>query len=255
MTLDYLKLTGRAPAHVRLVEEYAKEQGLFRNEAAPPAGYDETIELDLRLVEPSLAGPRRPQDRVSLQNAKTGFQSALSSMMIDKKGKSASSSAAASSGTVAVLEAPPVIAEGLGNSGPLPDDVSAIVAEKNLVVCSVLSGNRNFEGRIQSQVRANYLASPPLVVAYALAGRMTIDLTSEPIGKDAAGKDVFLRELWPSEREIQEAMLGAVKSDMFKAQYGNVFDGDERWRSLQVPTGDRFQWDERSTYIRRPPFV
>ena len=278
MTLDYLKLTGRAPAHVRLVEEYAKEQGLFRNEAAPVAGYDETIELDLRLVEPSLAGPRRPQDRVSLQNAKTGFQSALSSMMIDKKGKSASSSAAASSGTVAVLEAPPVIAEGLahgavvvaaitsctntsnpsvmigagllakkaverglqrrpwvktslapgskvvtdylgraglipyldalgfnlvgygcttciGNSGPLPDDVSAIVAEKNLVVCSVLSGNRNFEGRIQSQVRANYLASPPLVVAYALAGRMTIDLTSEPIGKDAAGKDVFLREL------------------------------------------------------------
>jgi len=338
MTLDYLKLTGRAPAHVRLVEEYAKEQGLFRNEAAPVAGYDETIELDLRLVEPSLAGPRRPQDRVSLQNAKTGFQSALSSMMIDKKGKSASSSAAASSGTVAVLEAPPVIAEGLahgavvvaaitsctntsnpsvmigagllakkaverglqrrpwvktslapgskvvtdylgraglipyldalgfnlvgygcttciGNSGPLPDDVSAIVAEKNLVVCSVLSGNRNFEGRIQSQVRANYLASPPLVVAYALAGRMTIDLTSEPIGKDAAGKDVFLRELWPSEREIQEAMLGAVKSDMFKAQYGNVFDGDERWRSLQVPTGDRFQWDERSTYIRKPPFV
>src|SRR5437879_6195235 len=259
-------------------------------------------------------------------------------MMVDKKGKSASSSAAASSGTVAVLEAPPVIAEGLahgavvvaaitsctntsdrsvmigaglrakkaverglqrrpwvktslalgstvvtdylgraglipyldalgfnlvgygcttciGNSGPLPDDVSAIVAEKNLVVCSVLSGNRNFEGRIQSQVRANYLASPPLVVAYALAGRMTIDLTSEPIGKDTTGKDVFLREIWPSEREIQEAMLGAVKSDMFKAQYGNVFDGDERWRSLQVPTGDRFQWDERSTYIRRPPFV
>jgi len=336
MTLDYLHLTGRSASHVRLVEEYAKEQGLFRDATAAEAGYDETIELDLRTVEPSLAGPRRPQDRVSLRNAKSGFQAALGSMMVDKKGK-ATSTGAASAG-VAVMEAPPQIAEGLdhgavvvaaitsctntsnpsvmigagllakkaverglktqpwvktslapgskvvtdyldkagltryldilgfnlvgygcttciGNSGPLPEDVSATVAEKNLVVCSVLSGNRNFEGRIQSQVRANYLASPPLVVAYALAGRMTIDLTSEAIGKDSDGKSVFLREIWPTGAEIQEAMLSSVKAEMFTRQYANVFEGDERWQSLHVPTGDRFAWDEHSTYIRKPPFV
>ena len=143
----------------------------------------------------------------------------------------------------------------IGNSGPLPEDVSAIVAEKNLVVCSVLSGNRNFEGRIQSQVRANYLASPPLVVAYALAGRMTVDLTTEPLGKDRDGKDVYLREIWPTEREIQAAMLSAVTSEMFQRQYANVFEGDERWRSLPVPTGDLFEWDQQSTYVRKPPFV
>ncbi len=143
----------------------------------------------------------------------------------------------------------------IGNSGPLPEDVSAIVAEKNLVVCSVLSGNRNFEGRIQQQVRANYLASPPLVVAYALAGRMTLDLTTESLGKDRNGKDVYLREIWPTESEIQAAMLSAVKSEMFQRQYANVFEGDERWRSLPVPTGNLFQWDQQSTYVRKPPFV
>ena len=142
----------------------------------------------------------------------------------------------------------------IGNSGPLPDDVSAEVEARNLVVASVLSGNRNFEGRIQQQVRANYLASPPLVVAYALAGRMTIDLTTEPIGVDASGQPVFLRELWPAEREIQETMLKAVTSEMFREQYSDVFKGDDRWRNLQVPTGQRFEWDERSTYIRNPPF-
>jgi aconitate hydratase len=338
MTLDYLKLTGRTDAHVTLVEEYAKAQGLFRDPAAPDAAYDEAIELDLASVEPSLAGPKRPQDRVSLKNAKTGFQSSLGSMMTDKKGKPAPSPSSPSSGGVAVLEAPPEIAEGLqhgavvvaaitsctntsnpsvmigagllakkaverglqrkpwvktslapgskvvtdyldkadltryldalgfhlvgygcttciGNSGPLPEDVSCVVADKNLVVCSVLSGNRNFEGRIQSQVRANYLASPPLVVAYALAGRMTLDLTAEPLGTDTDGKPVYLRELWPSGAEIQAAMLAAVKSEMFKRQYANVFEGDERWRGLHVPTGDRFVWDEHSTYIRKPPFV
>jgi aconitate hydratase len=336
MTLDYLRLTGRPTKQVRLVEEYAKEQGLFRQESTPEASYDELAELDLAEIEPSLAGPRRPQDRVSLRNAKAGFQASLSSMMTDKKSKSPSGSAAGPA--VAVLEAPPEVAAGLehgavvvaaitsctntsnpsvmigagllakkavergltrqpwvktslapgskvvtdylqkagltsyldalgfnlvgygcttciGNSGPLPEDVSALVADKNLVVCSVLSGNRNFEGRIQSQVRANYLASPPLVVAYALAGRMTIDLTSEPIGKDTSGHDVYLREIWPSEREIQDAMLSAVKSEMFERQYANVFEGDERWRTLDVPTGDRFKWDEGSTYIRKPPFV
>jgi aconitate hydratase len=334
MTLDYLTLTGRAASHVKLVEAYAKAQGLFR-EAGAEAAYDETVELDLRQVEPSLAGPKRPQDRVSLTKAKIGFQTALPTMMAEKKAKAGS----ASGGTaVATLAALPEVAEGLehgavvvaaitsctntsnpsvmigaglvakkavergltrkpwvktslapgskvvtdyldkaglttyldalgfnlvgygcttciGNSGPLPEDVSAIVGERNLVVCSVLSGNRNFEGRIQSQVRANYLASPPLVVAYALAGRMTTDLTTESLGKDRDGKDVYLRDIWPTEQEIQASMLSAVKSEMFQRQYANVFDGDERWRSLHVPTGDLFEWDEQSTYVRRPPFV
>ena len=345
MTLDYLALTGRTATHVKLVEAYAKAQGLFR-EKGTDALYDETIELDLGLVEPSLAGPKRPQDRVSLTKAKIGFQTLLPSMMTEKKGKPASGGTASA---VAVLERPEVrlkadttvgdeVAQGLdhgavvvaaitsctntsnpsvmigaglvakkgfergltrrpwvktslapgskvvtdylnkagltqyldalgfnlvgygcttciGNSGPLPEEVSATVSEKNLVVCSVLSGNRNFEGRIQSQVRANYLASPPLVVAYALAGRMTIDLTTEPIGKDRDGKDVYLREIWPTEREIQASMLSAVKSEMFQRQYANVFEGDERWRSLPVPTGDLFEWDPHSTYVRKPPFV
>jgi aconitate hydratase A / 2-methylisocitrate dehydratase len=336
MTLDYLRLTGRSRSQAQLVEEYAKEQGLFREESTSEASYDDVAELNLAQVEPSLAGPRRPQDRVSLRNAKAGFQAALGSMITDKKPKSSAGSAGGPA--TAVLEAPPEIAAGLehgavvvaaitsctntsnpsvmigagllakkaverglkrqpwvktslapgskvvtdylqkagltpyldelgfnlvgygcttciGNSGPLPEDVSALVAEKNLVVCAVLSGNRNFEGRIQSQVRANYLASPPLVVAYALAGRMTIDLTSEPIGRDPSGRDVFLREVWPSEREIQEAMLTSVKPEMFQERYANVFEGDARWRTLHVPTGDRFQWDDGSTYIRKPPFV
>src|SRR4029077_465044 len=142
----------------------------------------------------------------------------------------------------------------IGNSGPLPDDVSAEVEARNLVVASVLSGNRNFEGRIQQQVRANYLASPPLVVAYALAGRMTLDLTTEPIGIGSDGTPVFLRELWPTEREIQETMLTSVTSQMFREQYADVFSGDDRWKQLQVPTGDRFEWQPDSTYIRNPPF-
>ena len=143
----------------------------------------------------------------------------------------------------------------IGNSGPLPEDVSSIVAERNLVVCSVLSGNRNFEGRIQPQVRANYLASPPLVVAYALAGRMTLDLTTEPIGKDRKARTSICVKSGRREREIQTAMLSAVKSEMFQRQYANVFEGDERWRSLHVPTGDLFEWDPQSTYVRKPPFV
>ena len=344
MTLDYLTLTGRAAAQVTLVEAYAKAQGLFR-ETGTEALYDETIELDLKLVEPSLAGPKRPQDRVALTKAKTGFQTSLPTMMAEKKAKMVKATAVAvldrpsdagqaqtdittHSGAAAELDhgavvvaaitsctntsnpsvmigagllAKKAVERGLsrkpwvktslapgskvvtdylekagltpyldqlgfnlvgygcttciGNSGPLPDDVSSAITEKNLVVCSVLSGNRNFEGRIQSQVRANYLASPPLVVAYALAGRMTVDLTTEPIGKDRNGADVYLKEIWPTEREIQAAMLTGVKSEMFQRQYANVFEGDARWRSLQVPRGDLFEWDPRSTYIRKPPFV
>ena len=345
MTLDYLKLSGREESHVRLVEEYAKAQGMFRNTGDPDPVYSDCVELDLATVEPCLAGPRRPQDRVSLKQAKSGFQASLGGLQsamkkaADTPTATAAGTAMTSEGGVAVAEAPvaepaahlidhgsvviaaitsctntsnpsvmigagllakkaverglksqpwvktslapgsKVVTEYLnkagltpyleqlgfhlvgygcttciGNSGPLPDEVSAEVEARNLVVASVLSGNRNFEGRIQQQVRANYLASPPLVVAYALAGRMTLDLTTEPIGVDTNGTPVFLRELWPTEREIQETMLTAVTSQMFREQYKDVFSGDERWKSLQVPTGDRFEWDEQSTYIRNPPF-
>jgi aconitate hydratase len=142
----------------------------------------------------------------------------------------------------------------IGNSGPLPEDVSAEVEAKNLVVASVLSGNRNFEGRIQQQVRANYLASPPLVVAYALAGTMNLDLTTDPLGRDTAGRPVYLRDIWPTSAEIQETMVKAVTAEMFREQYADVFSGDHRWQTLDVPTGDRFAWDPDSTYVRNPPF-
>jgi aconitate hydratase len=143
----------------------------------------------------------------------------------------------------------------IGNSGPLPDDVSAVVRERNLVVCSVLSGNRNFEGRIQQEVRANYLASPPLVVAYSIAGWVTMDLTTEPLGEDRAGNPVFLRDIWPTEHEIQETMLRAVNAEMFRKSYADVFSGDARWQGLPVPAGNRFHWDDASTYIRKPTFL
>jgi aconitate hydratase len=346
MTLDYLRLTGRDDQHVKLVEAYAKEQGLFRAAGAADPAYDEIIELDLATVEPSLAGPKRPQDRVPLKQSKLRFAQALETMLGERRTKPAAtaanpgeatqphetggvavaveeslseSAAALDHGSVVVaaitsctntsnpsvmigagLLARNAVQRGLttkpwvktslapgsmvvteylkkagllpyleklgfnlvgygcttciGNSGPLPEPVSSIVKDRNLIVASVLSGNRNFEGRIQSQVRANYLASPPLVVAYALAGRMQVDLTSEPIGKDSKGKDVYLRDLWPTEREIQEAMLASVKSSMFLEKYAQVFDGDPRWRQLPTPTGDRFQWEADSTYIRNPPF-
>jgi aconitate hydratase len=143
----------------------------------------------------------------------------------------------------------------IGNSGPLPDEIAAVVRENNLVVCSVLSGNRNFEGRIQQDVRANYLASPPLVVAYALAGWITKDLTTEPLGTDRSGTPVFLKDIWPTEQEIQETMMRAVTSEMFRRTYADVFEGDERWRKLNVPEGNRFDWDPHSTYIRKPTFL
>jgi aconitate hydratase len=341
MTLDYMRLTGRDESHVRLVEAYAKSQGLFRHAGDSDSSYTETIELDLATVEPSLAGPRRPQDRVSLKHAKSGFNTALPGLQTSsaRKGALAGGSAdvSAKQGSSAVaVAAPPAAAQidhgavviaaitsctntsnpsvmigagllakkaierglsrkpwvktslapgskvvteyleksGLntyldqlgfnlvgygcttciGNSGPLPEEVSAEVDARSLVVASVLSGNRNFEGRIQQQVRANYLASPPLVVAYAIAGWMTMDLTTEPLGTGRDGAPVFLRDIWPTEREIQETMLRAVNAQMFREQYADVFSGDTRWRSLQVPTGDRFAWDEDSTYIRNPPF-
>jgi aconitate hydratase len=335
MTLDYLRLTGRDQSRVQLVDAYAKAQGLFRRVGDPDPNYSECIELDLGTIEPSLAGPRRPQDRVSLKQAKSGFQAALSTLQAAKKSAPVTVTAGGGAGGVAVAEMTTVgqlehgsvviaaitsctntsnpsvmIAAGLlarkavergltrqpwvktslapgskvvteylrkadlqsaldalgfhlvgygcttciGNSGPLPDEVAAEVEARSLVVASVLSGNRNFEGRIQQQVRANYLASPPLVVAYALAGRITIDLTTEPLGTDRAGTPVFLRDIWPAEREIQETMLKAVTAEMFREQYADVFGGDARWKSLDVPIGDRFVWEPDSTYIRNPPF-
>jgi aconitate hydratase len=355
MTLDYLRLTARDDARVKLVEAYAKEQGLFRTADAADPVYTQSAELDLSTVEPSLAGPKRPQDRVSLNQAKMKFQQALEVMLAERKAKPAAAekpgeatkphettkvasvAAAAPAATAAALDTmvpgmeglehgsvviaaitsctntsnpsvmigagllarnalrrglktkpwvKPSLAPGslvvteylraaglleplaelgfnlvgygcttcIGNSGPLPEPVSSIVKDKNLVVASVLSGNRNFEGRIQSQVRANYLASPPLVVAYAIAGKMQVDLTCEPLGTGSDGQPVHLRDIWPSEREIQETMLKAVRQEMFREQYSHVFDGDHRWRSLGVPKGERFNWDESSTYIRNPPF-
>ncbi len=350
MTLDYMRLTARDEGQVKLVEAYAKEQGLFRTADAPDPIYTQSVELDLTTVEPSLAGPKRPQDRVSLKHSKMKFQQALDVMLAERKVKPAAEKpgetttpaetktvTAGAPAAVASSEAEAPGMEGLdhgavvvaaitsctntsnpsvmigagllarnavrrgltskpwvktslapgslvvteylhaaglmeplaelgfnlvgygcttciGNSGPLPEPVSSIVKDRNLVVASVLSGNRNFEGRIQSQVRANYLASPPLVVAYALAGRMQIDLTCEPLGTGSDGQPVHLRDIWPSEREIQQTMLGAVRREMFQEQYAHVFDGDARWGSLPVPQGEAFAWDQDSTYIRNPPF-
>ena len=338
MTLDYLRLTGRDPERIALVETYARAQGLYFDTSAPEPQFDAVAELDLTTVEPSLAGPKRPQDRVPLSQSKAMFKTALAAMLAEpvkkkpvRAGGSESGAAAAVAAAVhpdiasldhgavvvaaitsctntsnpsvmigAGLLARNAVQRGLmskpwvktslapgsmvvteylnaanlmaplealgfnlvgygcttciGNSGPLPEEVSRVVAEKNLVVASVLSGNRNFEGRIQSQVRANYLASPPLVVAYALAGRMQIDLMHEPIGQDRDGTDVYLRDLWPSEREIQSTMLSALKSEMFVSKYAQVFEGDARWQALPAPTGNAFAWDDASTYIRRPPF-
>jgi aconitate hydratase len=346
MTLDYLRLTGREESHVKTVEAYAKEQGLFRTANAKDPVYTTTIELDLSTVEPSLAGPKRPQDRVSLRQAKYKFQQAVDSMLAerrpkpvraDKPGEDTAPAAVAAATAVASVDTDVPGMEGLthgsvvvaaitsctntsnpsvmigagllarnavkrglkvkpwvktslapgslvvteyfkaaglleylaelgfnivgygcttciGNSGPLPEPVSSLVRDGNLIVASVLSGNRNFEGRIQSQVRANYLASPPLVVAYALAGKMQVDLTSEPLGVGSNGEPVYLKDIWPSEREIQETMLSSVKSEMFRAKYAEVFDGDVRWRSLPIPSGERFEWSDASTYIRDPPF-
>jgi aconitate hydratase len=330
MTLDYLRLTGRPEKQIGLVETYAKAQGLFRTDSTPDAIYSETMELDLGTVEPSLAGPRRPQDRVSLSRAKSSFAGALDDL---KKGIKPAAASSHDSGGVAVaaptqlehgsvviaaitsctntsnpsvmigagLLAKHAVEQGLtrqpwvktslapgskvvtdylkrsgldtyldqigfntvgygcttciGNSGPLPDEIAAEVRERGLVVASVLSGNRNFEGRIQQDVRANYLASPPLVVAYALAGSMNIDLTTEPLGQGRDGRPVYLKDIWPSEREIQQAMHSSVSAEAFRREYSSVFEGDVRWRQLPIPTGDRFEWESNSTYIRRPPFL
>jgi len=331
MTVDYLRLSGRDAERLELVETYARAQGLYRDKDSPDPVYTETIEVDLNAIEPSLAGPKRPQDRVPLKGAKQGFAQALPGMMVARGTMSggvaaggtavaAPPQAAVEHGSVVIaaitsctntsnpsvmigagLVAKKAVEKGLtrkpwvktslapgskvvtdylkhagldtyldqlgfnlvgygcttciGNSGPLPDDVSAAIDADGLVVASVLSGNRNFEGRVQQQVRANFLASPPLVVAYALAGTMNLDLTTEPLGTGKDGRPVFLKDIWPSQRELQETMLTAVKSEQFERQYADVFKGDERWQQLDVPTGNVFAWQDDSTYVRNPPFL
>ena len=322
-TLTYLRLTGRSDEQVALVEAYCRAQGLFHDEKTPEAQYSELLSLDLDSVESSLAGPKRPQDRVPLSKARESFEQALPSLL--KPGKGSSTPAAAGGnghlhhGSVVIaaitsctntsnpsvmiaaglvakravergLQVPAYVRTSLapgskvvrdyleragltpyleklkfhivgygcttciGNSGPLPPEISQAIDENDLVVASVLSGNRNFEGRINPDVRANYLMSPPLVVAFALAGRIDVDMRKDPIGKDRLGQPVYLSDLWPSRREVEETIQKSISSDMFRMSYGEVYHGDERWRSLPVPKGETYAWEKDSTYIRRAPY-
>jgi len=319
-TLTYLRFTGRNEPRVRLVEEYTKTQGIFRTDATPDPMYTDTLELDLASVEATLAGPKRPQDRVPLRQAKASFEKSLEGA--GQKNVSVRSNGdrfELSNGSVVIaaitsctntsnpslmlgagLLAKKAIERGLhrkpwvktslapgskvvtdylesagltkylsdlgfqlvgygcttciGNSGPLEEHIGAAIKENSLVAVSVLSGNRNFEGRIHPLVRANYLASPPLVVAYALAGRMDFDMANEPLGNDKTGKPVYLRDIWPSPQEIETTVRANVSTEMYHKEYGAVFQGDSRWQGLKVPVGDLYAWDQRSTYIKNPPF-
>jgi len=361
-TLRYLELSGRPKDLIRLVEAYAREQGLFHTTGGPEASYSDTLELDLSTVEPSLAGPKRPQDRVKLGEAQASFRKALKAMIETKPAANPKSNGAAASATTDVksesrlegeggggtavgaedptapsaayrplrhgyvehgsvviaaitsctntsnpsvmmaagLVAKKAVERGLntqpwvkaslapgskvvtdylddagltpyldrlrfnlvgygcttciGNSGPLSLEISKAIHDDDLVTVAVLSGNRNFEGRINSDIRANYLASPPLVVAYALAGTMDIDLTNDPLGKDPAGAPVYLKDIWPTQAEVQDAVGKSVRTEMFHKEYGEVFQGDERWNSLPVPQGDLYEWDDDSTYVKNPPY-
>jgi aconitate hydratase len=310
-TLDYLRLTNRPPELIELVEAYAKEQGLFRVPGAPDPVYSDTLTLDLSTVVPSVAGPKRPQDRIYLPEVKKNFLELLGGepkqvgAVRDGSVVIAAITSCTNTSNPSVLIAAGLLAQKaverglgvkpwvktslapgskvvmdyladagvlpaleelkfhlvgygcttcIGNSGPLPEDVAAAVTAGKLTVASVLSGNRNFEGRVNPLVKANYLASPPLVVAYAIAGRVDIDLTTEPIGQDRSGRDVFLRDIWPSNEEVQAAVSKSVRREMFAKQYGEVFKGDAMWNAIKVPAGDRYAWDEKSTYIKRAPY-
>jgi aconitate hydratase len=346
-TLRYLEFSGRPQEQIDLVEAYAKAQGLWHDESSEEPTFTDTLELDLSEVVPSIAGPKRPQDRISLTHAKEAFESAVEDYLPTNGDTSDSDSFPASDppgnhgGAGISTKTPVTLANGteteldnghvviaaitsctntsnpsvmlgagllarnavqkgltvkpwvktslapgskvvseyldraglseyldalgfnlvgygcttcIGNSGPLPAEVSKVVNDADLAVVSVLSGNRNFEGRINPDVKMNYLASPPLVVAYAIAGTMDTDLYTEPLGEDDHGQPVYLKDIWPSSAEIAATVQEAVQSDMFRKSYGEVFDGDSRWNGLEVPTGDLFAWDERSTYVRQPPF-
>jgi len=318
-TLDYLRMTNRPQKQIALVEAYAKEQGMFRVDGAPDPVFSDTLALDLSTVTPSLAGPKRPQDRIDLPKVKENFLATLSAPPKQVEIGTNGARAIIQDGSVVIaaitsctntsnpsvlvaagllakkavergLKAKPWVKTSLapgskvvidyltdaglmeplealkfhlvgygcttciGNSGPLPEPVATAVTENKLVVASVLSGNRNFEGRVNPLVRANYLASPPLVVAYALAGRVDIDLSSDPIGQDSSGKEVYLREIWPTDAEVQAAVRKSVRQDMFAKQYSEVFAGDAQWNSIKTPQGERYEWDDSSTYIKRAPY-
>jgi aconitate hydratase len=318
-TLAYLRFTGRDEQQVQLVEAYTQEQGLFRTDATPDPIFSERFELDLAEVVSTLAGPKRPQDRVPLTEAKASFRKSLTSepkhvsiadngssfelgdgsvviaaitsctntsnpaLMLSAgllaknaverglktkpwvktslaPGSKVVSDYLNASGLTPYLEALGFFVVGygcttcIGNSGPLPEAVADAIQQNGLVAASVLSGNRNFEGRINALVRANYLASPPLVVAYALAGRMDMDLTTEPLGTGPNGRAVYLRDIWPAPLEVEELLRSAVTSEMFRQQYSDVFTGEERWRALPVPEGNLYAWGESSTYIKNPPY-
>jgi aconitate hydratase len=321
-TLDYLRLTGRDEAHINVVEEYARAQGLWHDPTNEPR-YSEYVELDLATVQPSLAGPRRPQDRVLLATCKTNFREALTGFTdapaaevhttIDGEGVTirhgaiviAAITSCTNTSNPSVMIAAGLVAKRavelglsrkpwvkttlapgskvvtdyydragltpyldklgfdtvgygcttcIGNSGPLIPEVSAAVNEADLAVVSVLSGNRNFEGRINADVKMNYLASPPLVVAYAIAGTMDIDLMNEPLGRDPSGSPVMLSDIWPSPSDVQRVIDATISPDMFLTRYRDVFAGDDRWRSLDTPEGELFTWDPASTYVRKPPY-
>ena len=321
--LRYLRNTGRDPAQVDLVERYAKAQGLFRTDDTPDPEYTDTLGLDMSTVEPSLAGPKRPQDRIPLTQMKQNFQDTFGDQLSPRQqavkveldgekleithgsvviaaitsctntsnpsvmvgagilAKNAverglarrpwvkSSMAPGSrvvtdymdgSGLTPFLEALGFYTVGygcttcIGNSGPLPEPIGQAVTDHDLIAAAVLSGNRNFEGRIHSQVKANYLASPMLVVAYALVGRADVDLVNDPLGHDSNGQPVYLRDIWPTREQISETVTRSLKPEMFTQRYSAVFDGDEEWRSLPVPQGDLFAWDPDSTYVQEPPF-
>ena len=319
-TLAYLQFTARSFEQIALVEAYCKEQMLFRTDEMEDPVFSDKLELDLGSVEPTVAGPKRPQDRVLLRNAKSSFQKVLEgtsekhiavrnngdsfdlssgavviaaitsctntsnpSLMLGagllaKKaverglqvkpwvktsfapGSKVVSDYLAASGLMSYLEKLKFHLVGygcttcIGNSGPLPEAIGAAIKDNNLMAVAVLSGNRNFEGRIHPLVRANYLASPPLVVAYALAGRMDMDLTTESLGSDSAGKPVYLRDIWPSPQEIEKTVRESVTSEMYSKEYADVFNGDAHWKSMPVPEGDLYQWDPKSTYIKQPPY-
>ena len=323
-TIKYLQLTGRSAEQLELVEKYAKRQGIWHDPNATPR-YSEHLELDLASIVPSIAGPKRPQDRVALSDAKSAFAKAVPTYLSDKSAKEPvavsvnNREGQVSNGSVVIasitsctntsnpsvmigagLLAKKAVEKGLqskpwvkttlapgskvvtnyyekagltpyleklgfnlvgygcvtciGNSGPLPTEVSKAVNENDLAVAAVLSGNRNFEGRISPDVKMNYLASPPLVVAYSIAGSMNHDFDNDPLGQDSAGNDVFLKDIWPSTAEIQAVIDEVVSSEMFKKDYASVFAGDKHWTSLDTPSGKVFEWDTKSTYVRKPPY-
>jgi aconitate hydratase len=319
-TLAYLRFTARSHEQIALVEAYCKEQMLFRTDKTPDPWYSDVLELDLGSVEATVAGPKRPQDRVALKNAKSSFAKVvegqptkhvamknngdafdlssgavviaaitsctntsnpslmLGAGLLAKKaverglqvkpwvktslapGSKVVTEYLNSSGLMSYMEKLKFHLVGygcttcIGNSGPLPEPIGAAIKENNMVAVAVLSGNRNFEGRVHPLVRANYLASPPLVVAYALAGRMDMDLTTEALGNDAAGKPVYLRDIWPTAEEVEKTVRAAVTREQYRKTYSEVFEGDARWKAMPVPEGDLYQWDANSTYIKLPPY-